>query len=93
MDWCRGRQGRMKAQRKLLVGVVVSDKMSKTVMVEVGRTTRHRLYGKVLRRTKKYMAHDEESVCRVGDRVEIIESRPLSRRKRWAVKRIVHSAL
>ncbi len=83
----------MKAQRKLLVGVVVSDKMSKTVMVEVGRTTRHRLYGKVLRRTKKYMAHDEESVCRVGDRVEIIESRPLSRRKRWAVKRIVHSAV
>ncbi len=82
----------MKAQRKLLVGVVVSDKMSKTVMVEVGRTTRHSLYVKVLRRTKKYMAHDEESVCRIGDRVEIIESRPLSRRKRWAVKRIVHSA-
>lgn len=82
----------MKAQRKLLVGVVVSDKMSKTVMVEIGRTTRHRLYGKVLRHTKKYMVHDEESVCRIGDRVEIIESRPLSRRKRWAVKRIVHSA-
>lgn len=82
----------MKAQRKLLVGVVVSDKMNKTVMVEVGRTTRHRRYGKVLRRTKKYMAHDGESVCGVGDRVEIIESRPLSRRKRWAVKRIVQSA-
>ena len=82
----------MKAQRKLLVGVVVSDKMDKTVTVEVARTVRHRLYGKVLRRTKKYMAHDEESVCRVGDRVEIIESRPLSRRKRWAVKRIIQRA-
>ncbi len=82
----------MRAQRRRLVGVVVSDKMTKTVMVEVGRTARHKLYGKVLRRTKKYMAHDEESACRIGDRVEIIESRPLSRRKRWAVMRIVHSA-
>ena len=82
----------MKEQRKHLVGVVVSDKMDKTVMVEISRTARHRLYGKVLRRTKKYMAHDEDNACRVGDRVEIIESRPLSRRKRWAVKRIVRSA-
>jgi small subunit ribosomal protein S17 len=79
----------MKAQRKHMVGVVVSDKMDKTVMVEVARTVRHRLYGKVLRRTKKYMAHDEGNTCQVGDRVEIIESRPLSRRKRWAVKRII----
>jgi len=82
----------VKEQRKHLVGVVVGDKMDKTVTVEVARTVRHRLYGKVLRRTKKYMAHDEESVCRVGDRVEIIESRPLSRRKRWAVKRIIQRA-
>lgn len=82
----------MKAQRKLLVGVVVSDKMDKTVTVEVARTVRHRLYGKVLRRTQKYMAHDEENICRIGDRVEIMESRPLSRRKRWAVKRIVQQA-
>jgi len=79
----------MKAQRKHMVGVVVGDKMDKTVMVEVARTVRHRLYGKVLRRTKKYMAHDEGNTCQVGDRVEIIESRPLSRRKRWAVKRII----
>jgi small subunit ribosomal protein S17 len=79
----------MKAQRKHLMGVVISDKMDKTVMVEVARTVRHRLYGKVLRRTKKYMAHDEENTCQVGDRVEIIESRPLSRRKRWSVKRII----
>jgi small subunit ribosomal protein S17 len=82
----------VKEQRKHLVGVVVGDKMDKTVTVEVARTVRHRLYGKVLRRTQKYMAHDEESVCRVGDRVEIIESRPLSRRKRWAVKRIIQRA-
>jgi small subunit ribosomal protein S17 len=82
----------MKAQRKLLVGVVISDKMDKTVTVEVARTVRHRLYGKVLRRTRKYMAHDEENLCRIGDRVEIIESRPLSRHKRWAVKRIVQQA-
>jgi small subunit ribosomal protein S17 len=82
----------MKEQRRHLVGIVVSDKMDKTVMVEVARTTRHRLYGKVLRRTKKYMAHDEDNACRVGDHVEIIESRPLSRRKRWAVKRVVQQA-
>ena len=79
----------MKAQRKHMVGVVVGDKMDKTVMVEVARTVRHRLYGKVLRRTKKYMAHDEGNTCQVVDRVEIIESLPLSRRKRWAVKRII----
>jgi len=82
----------MKAQRKCLKGVVVSDKMDKTVVVAVGRTMRHRLYGKVLRRTKKYMAHDEENACRIGDRVEIIESRPLSRRKRWAVRQVLQSA-
>jgi small subunit ribosomal protein S17 len=75
-----------------MVGVVVSDKMDKTVVVEVARTVRHRLYGKVLRRTRKYMAHDEQSTCRIGDRVEIIESRPLSRHKRWAVKRVVEGA-
>lgn len=75
-----------------MVGVVVSDKMDKTVVVEVARTVRHRLYGKVLRRTSRYMAHDEQSTCRIGDRVEIIESRPLSRHKRWAVKRVVKGA-
>ena len=82
----------MKAQRKKMVGVVVSDKMDKTVMVEVARSARHPLYGKVLRRVKKYMAHDEQNECQMGDRVEIIESRPLSRRKRWAVKQIVERA-
>lgn len=82
----------MKDQRKRLEGVVISDKMDKTVMVEVARTTRHRLYGKVVRMTKKYMAHDEENTCHLGDRVEIVESRPLSRRKRWAVKQIIRRA-
>jgi len=75
-----------------MVGTVVSDKMDKTVMVKVERTIRHRLYGKVLRRSKKYMAHDESNACRIGDRVQIVESRPLSRRKRWAVKRIIDRA-
>lgn len=82
----------MKEQRKRLEGTVVSDKMDKTVTVLVSRTVRHPLYGKVVSRTKKYMAHDEENACHIGDRVEIIESRPLSRRKRWAVRRIIGHA-
>ncbi len=82
----------MREQRKRMIGVVVSDKMDKTILVEVARSTRHPLYGKVLRRRKKYMAHDEENSCRIGDRVEIIESRPLSRRKHWALMRIVERA-
>ncbi|MEN8097482.1 MAG: 30S ribosomal protein S17 [Chloroflexota bacterium] len=79
----------MKAQKRRLTGIVTSDKMDKTVMVEVSRTTRHALYGKVQRRTKRYMAHDENNVCHIGDTVEIIESRPLSRRKRWSVIQVV----
>ncbi len=78
--------------RKVLSGRVVSDKMQKTVVVEVMRTKRHRLYGKVLRRSKKYMAHDEEEACRQGDWVRIEESRPLSRRKRWRVIELVRRA-
>ena len=81
----------MKGQRKRLTGRVTSDKMDKTVVVEVERLKRHRLYGKVLKRTKKYMAHDEESACRVGDLVRIIESRPLSRRQHWVVEEIMES--
>ncbi len=82
----------MRDRRRLLSGVVVSDKMDKTVVVQVERSFRHPLYGKVVRRRKKYMAHDEGNECRVGDLVEIRESRPLSRRKRWAVERIVKRA-
>lgn len=76
-------------QRKRLTGEVVSDKMDKTVVVRVERLMRHRRYGKVLRRSKKYKAHDEGNTCRMGDVVSIVESRPLSREKRWVVEEIV----
>jgi small subunit ribosomal protein S17 len=82
----------MREQRKRLTGVVTSDKMDKTVVVEVTITKRHELYGKVLRLVKKYKAHDEENTCRTGDRVEIIESRPTSRHKRWSVTSVVRRA-
>ncbi len=81
----------MKGQRKRLTGRVTSDKMDKTVVVEVESLKRHRLYGKVMKRTKKYMAHDEENACRIGDLVRIIESRPLSRRKHWVVGEIMET--
>nr|HID14153.1 30S ribosomal protein S17 [Anaerolineae bacterium] len=79
----------VRERRKRLVGRVVSDKMDKTVVVRVERLVRHPRYGKVLRRTKKYKAHDEGNVCRVGDVVRIVESRPLSREKRWVVEEIL----
>lgn len=82
----------MREQRKRLTGVVTSDKMDKTIVVEVATTKRHKLYGKVMRLTTKYKAHDEANECHVGDRVEIIESRPLSREKRWAVVSILERA-
>lgn len=81
-----------KGRRKVRVGVVVSDKMDKTVVVAVMRSYRHPIYKKTIRRTKKYMAHDEQNQCRVGDRVEIVETRPLSRHKRWRVRRILERA-
>ncbi len=81
----------MKVRRKRLTGRVTSDKMDKTIVVEVERLQRHRLYGKVLKRTKKYMAHDEENTCRIGDLVRIVESRPLSRRKHWVVEEIMET--
>lgn len=71
--------------RKQLSGRVVSDKMQKTVVVEVVTTRRHPLYNKVMRHVKKYLAHDEEQQCREGDWVVIEESRPISRRKSWRV--------
>ena len=78
--------------RRILDGVVVSDKMDKTVVVNVERAQRHPLYGKVMRRATKYLAHDEEETCREGDLVRIEESRPLSRRKHWRVVEIVKRA-
>jgi small subunit ribosomal protein S17 len=82
----------MRERRKQLVGRVTSNKMDKTVVIAVERTTRHPLYGKVLTRVKKYKAHDEQSECQIGDQVRIIESRPLSREKRWRVIEILEHA-
>ncbi len=73
--------------KKVLTGVVVSDKMDKTVAVLVERQFPHPLYGKVVRRSKKYLAHDEDNAYKVGDVVEIVEARPISKRKRWRVLR------
>ena len=82
----------MRERRRRLIGVVTSDKMDKTVVVTVERRYRHPLYKKVVRDAKKYMAHDEENTCQMGDRVAIIESRPYSRRKRWAVEEVLERA-
>lgn len=82
----------MREQRKRLVGVVTSDKMDKTVVVTVSTARRHQRYGKVVRMVKKYKAHDENNICRLGDRVQIIESQPISRTKRWAVVSILERA-
>ena len=82
----------MREQRKRLVGVVTSDKMDKTVTVAVTTSKRHPIYGKVMRRVKKYKAHDESNECRIGDRVQIIESKPISRHKRFTVISILERA-
>ncbi len=75
-----------------LTGTVVSDKMEKTVLVAVERQVRHGLYGKSQRKTSKFVAHNEDNEARVGDTVAIAETRPLSRRKRWIVMRVVAKA-
>jgi small subunit ribosomal protein S17 len=75
------------------VGVVVSDKMQKSCVVAVEWQVRHAMYGKTQRRTSKFVAHDEENAARVGDTVAIVESRPMSKRKRWVVTRVVTKAL
>jgi small subunit ribosomal protein S17 len=80
------------SQKSEKVGVVVSDGMQKSCVVAVEWQVRHGLYGKTTRRTSKFMVHDEENAAKVGDTVEIIETRPLSRRKRWALKRVVRKA-
>ncbi|TYB58144.1 MULTISPECIES: 30S ribosomal protein S17 [Nonomuraea] len=78
--------------RKVREGLVVSDKMDKTVVVAVEDRVKHRLYGKVIRRTTKYKAHDEANACGVGDRVLLMETRPLSATKRWRVVEILEKA-
>src|SRR5258705_12991326 len=76
-------------RRASKVGVVVSDKADKTVVVRVDRIVRHKLYKRYVRRATTFMAHDEDNAAKVGDTVEIVESRPLSARKRWRLRRIV----
>ena len=75
-----------------LTGTVISDKMNKTVVVAVERKVRHELYGKSMRKTSTFMAHNEDNAAKVGDTVGIAESRPLSRRKRWVVTRVILKA-
>jgi small subunit ribosomal protein S17 len=80
------------AAKAEITGVVVSDKMQKTVTVAVERQVRHEVYGKTQRRTSKFLAHNENHDAKVGDRVAIVEARPMSARKRWVVTRVVEKA-
>ena len=78
--------------RKTRVGMVVSDKMDKTIVVSIEDNVVHPMYGKVIKRTKKIHAHDEENTAGVGDRVEVMETRPLSKTKRWRVVTVIEKA-
>ena len=78
--------------KKQISGVVTSTSMDKTISVIVERRLRHPIYGKYVKKTKKFMTHDEENSCNVGDKVRIIESRPLSKKKRWALAEILERA-
>ena len=78
--------------RKTRVGVVTTDKMDKTVVVSVRDNVKHPLYKKIIKRTVKFKAHDENNECGIGDRVEIMETRPLSKDKRWRLVRIIEKA-
>ncbi|AUH68156.1 MULTISPECIES: 30S ribosomal protein S17 [Gordonia] len=81
-----------RASRKERIGYVVSDKMTKTITVELEDRTRHALYGKIIRTTSKVKAHDEEQIAGVGDRVRIMETRPLSATKRWRLVEVLEKA-
>ena len=78
--------------RKVREGIVVSDKMDKSIVIKVERKMKHPLYGKFLKRSTKFMAHDEKNECRIGDRVRIMETRPLSKNKCWRLIEIVEKA-
>ncbi len=78
--------------RKLQIGNVVSNKMDSSIVVKVETLIKHPLYKKYIKRSKKYMAHDPANECNIGDKVEIVETRPLSRRKRWRLNRIIERA-
>ena len=79
--------------KRQVVGIVVSDKMDKTIVVQTERLVKHRLYHKYIRRRSKFAAHDADNSCRAGDQVMISESRPLSRTKRWQVSKILKKAV
>jgi len=79
--------------RRIKIGVVVSDKMDKTVTVRVDRKIKHKVYGKYINQSHKFMAHDEANECRPGDTISIVEYRPMSRNKRWRVKEILQHAI
>ena len=81
-----------RGSRKSLAGTVVGNKMEKTALILVERLTKHRTYGKYIRRRSKYMAHDPQNKCQIGDKVKIVESRPISKRKRWQVLEITKKA-
>lgn len=85
-------QTQVRNDRKTRVGVVVSDKMEKTCVVAVERIVKHQLYGRRMRRTDKIKVHDEENQCRVGDRVRVMETRPLSKDKRWRLVEVLTRA-
>ncbi|MBO5378518.1 MAG: 30S ribosomal protein S17 [Ruminiclostridium sp.] len=78
--------------RKTRVGIVVSDKMDKTIVVAIKDNVRHPLYKKIIKRTYKLKAHDEENTCKVGDKVEVMETRPLSKDKRWRLINVIERA-
>jgi small subunit ribosomal protein S17 len=80
-----------RGHRKTQVGVVVSDKMEKTVVVKVDSLVKHQVYNKYIKRSVKYKVHDEKNICKIGDRVQIIECRPLSKDKRWSLKQVIES--
>ncbi|MBQ8163964.1 MAG: 30S ribosomal protein S17 [Clostridia bacterium] len=78
--------------RKTRVGIVVSDKMDKTVVVAIQDNVKHKTYGKIIKRTTKIHAHDEKNECNVGDKIEVMETRPLSKTKRWRLVQIIEKA-
>ncbi|MBI1744964.1 MAG: 30S ribosomal protein S17 [Acidobacteria bacterium] len=82
----------IKATRTTRVGFVVSNRMDKTVVIAVDRFVKHPLYRKIIRKTSKFMAHDETNQCKIGDKVRIEETRPLSKRKRWNVLEVIAAA-
>jgi len=84
----RGERG----QRRVVSGRVVSDKMNKTIVVEISRLTKHSTYNKIIKRVTKVKAHDEKNECKVGDRVKLMETRPLSKEKHWRVVEILERA-